>query len=106
MCRPFHLEIIMSELIEMNGSKVTIESDGPMHEDVCEHCLGGHFKDTGSTGECRIGPPYAGVTLVPRVNQLTGQVEPMMHAWSQFAPVERRTWCMAFEPREEGASQH
>jgi hypothetical protein len=87
------------------GSKQPIVIDDDMHEDVCEHCAFGKFKDTGPLGECRANPPTAGMMLVPRQNPITGQVEPVMQPWSAFPTVERRMYCFTFEPME-GETQH
>ena len=95
----------MADIIDINDKRVEVIHGDDFNEDVCEHCLGGVFKAQGSQGECHIGPPMTGVTLVPRMNPLTQQVEPMLQPWSQFPPVERRTFCMAFEPRDP-ATEH
>ena len=95
----------MSEIIDINDKRVEVIHGDDFNEDVCEHCLGGIFKSGASQGNCQIGPPATGVILVPRQNPLTQQVEPMLQPWSQFPIVERRHFCMAWEPRD-AATEH
>lgn len=93
----------MGEIIELNkqASDQLMHGDDDMREDVCEHCLGGVFKPSGTTGECRIGPPVTGLLMIPRPNPISGQMEAVLQPWSRFPDIERRHYCMAFEPREE-----
>lgn len=77
-------------------------------EDVCEHCLGGVFKEGVSQGECHIGPPMAGMVLVPSSVPPTPSnpngIQMSMQPYSLFPPVERRTRCMAFEPKDSSVT--
>ena len=92
----------MDEMID--EKKPLIVSGGAFSEDVCEHCLGGVFKDNEATGVCKIGPPATGMMVVPTQVQPTPSnpqgMQMMMHQYTAFAKVERREFCMAFEPRE------
>lgn len=99
----------MSDISAMAGRPLEVINGGDFSEDVCEHCLGGVFKDSGSIGECRIGPPTPSMLVVPTQVQPTPSnpngVQMTAQQYSAFPKVERRMFCMAFEPKE-GEVEH
>jgi hypothetical protein len=89
----------MDNVIDINSRPAPALPDD-INEDVCEHCDFAKFADSGAVGECRAFPPQTGVILVPKQNQITGQVEPVIQPWTAWPNVERRSFCYTFEPKE------
>jgi len=77
-----------------------------MREDVCEHCAFSFFDVSGPAGQCRANPPQ--VVLVPQQQRdiATGQMVFVPAVQSVFPPVERRSHCYTFEPREDIIGEH
>lgn len=90
----------MGEVVSMGKGSDTGSSNDAMREDVCEHCAFSNFPVSGSHGDCRANPPT--VVIVPQQQRdlATGNMVVIPAAQSVFPPVERRTFCYAFEPAE------
>lgn len=95
----------MAEIIDINDKRVEVIHGDDFNEDVCEHCLGGVFKEGAPTGKCKIGPPHAGIVIIP--TQVTPSpanpsgIQMMASEYSVFPQVERREFCLAWEPKED-----
>lgn len=84
----------------MNDVTHAANSDAAIREDVCEHCAFSNFGLTAPVGDCRANPPMA-VIVPQQVRDLaTGRDVLQPSVQSVFPPVERRTFCYAFESRE------